>query len=105
MLAIIWSRIFFSSLLSKNLKIKIHRNIIFPLVLYECKTWSLTLREGRRLRVLENRTLRRILGPKRDKVTGEWRKLYNEWYVLLTRYCSGDKIEKNEIVGACSAYG
>jgi len=67
-----------SSLLSKNLKIKIYRTIILPVVLYGCETWYLTLREERRLRVFENRVLRRIFGPKRDEVTGEWRKLYNE---------------------------
>jgi hypothetical protein len=62
-------------LLTKNLKIKIYRTIIFPVVLYGCETWSLTLREERRLRVLVNRVLRRIFGPNRDEVTGEWRKL------------------------------
>ena len=66
-----------SSLLSKNLKIKIYSTIILPVVLYGCETWSLTLREEYRLRVLENRVLRRIFGPRRDGVTGEWRKLYN----------------------------
>jgi len=65
-------------LISKNLRIKIYRIIILPVVLYGCETWSLTLREERRLRVLENRVLRRIFGPKRDEVTGEWRKLHNE---------------------------
>ena len=54
-----------SRLLSKNLKIKIYRNIILPVVLYGCETWSLTLREERRLRVSENRVLRRVFGPKR----------------------------------------
>ena len=49
-----------------------------PVVSYGCETWSLTLREERRLRVFENRVLRRIFGPKRDEVTGEWRKLHNE---------------------------
>ena len=49
-----------------------------PVVLYGCETWSLTLREERRLRVFENRVLRRIFGPKRDEVTGEWSKLHNE---------------------------
>jgi len=68
----------FSSLLSKNLKIRIYRTIILPVVLYGCETWSLTLREESRLRVFENRVLRRVFGPKRDEVTGEWRKLYNE---------------------------
>ena len=65
-------------MLSKKLKIKIYRNIIFPVVLYGCETWSLTLREERRLRVFENRVLRRVFCPKRDEVTGEWRKLYND---------------------------
>ena len=67
-----------SSLLSKNLKIKIYRNIILPVVLYGCETWSLTLREERRLRVFENRVLRRVFGPKWDDLTGEWRKLHYE---------------------------
>jgi hypothetical protein len=65
-------------LLSTNLKIKIYRNIILPVVLYGCETWSLTLREERRLKVFENRVLRRIFGPKRDEMAGEWRKLHNE---------------------------
>ena len=63
---------------AKNIKIKIHGTIILPVVLYGCETWSLTLREERRLRVFENRVLRRVFGPKRDEVTGEWRKLHNE---------------------------
>jgi len=72
-----------SCLLYKNLNIKIYRTIILPVVLYGCETWSLTLREERRLRVFENsvfenRVLRRIFWPKRDEVTGEWRKLHNE---------------------------
>ena len=66
-----------SSLLSKNLKIKIYRTIILPVVLYGCETWSLTLRGEHRLRVFENRVLR-IFGPKRDGVTGDWRKLNKE---------------------------
>ena len=70
--------ILFSSLLSKNIKIKIHRTVILPVVLYGCETWSLRLREERRLRVFESRVLRRLFGPKRDEVTGEWRKLHNE---------------------------
>jgi hypothetical protein len=52
--------------------------LIFPVVLYGCETWSLTLREERRLRVFENRVLRRVFGPKRDEATGEWRKLHND---------------------------
>jgi len=73
-------------LLSKNLKIKIHRTIILPLVLYGCETWSLTLREERKLRVFENMALKRIFGLRRDEVTGEWRRLYNE--VLNDLYSS-----------------
>jgi len=72
-------------LLFKNLKIKIYRTIILPVVLYGCETWSLTLREERRLRVFENRVLRRVFGPKRDELTGEWRKLHNE--ELRDLYC------------------
>jgi len=86
-------------LLSKNLKIKIYRNIILPVVLYGCETWTLTLRKECRLRVYENRVLRNIFGPKRDEVTGEWRKLYN------IQYCSGYQIEKSEVGRACSTYG
>jgi len=67
-----------SSLLSKNVKIKIHRATILPVVLYGCETWSLTVREVRRLRVFENRVLRRIFGPNRVEVTGEWRKLHSD---------------------------
>ena len=63
----------FSSLLSKNIKIKIHRAIILLVVLCGCETWSLILRE-----VFKNRELRRIFGPKKEEVTREWRKLYNE---------------------------
>ena len=65
------------SLLSKTIKIKICRTIILS-VLCGCETWSLTAREECRLRVFENRVQRRVLGPKRDKVTGEWRKLHTE---------------------------
>ena len=64
-------------LLSTNLKIKIYRTIILPAVLYGCEIWSLILREVRRLRVFENRVLRRVFGPKRDEGTGEWRKLHS----------------------------
>src|SRR5215813_4255879 len=67
-----------SRLLSKTLKIETYRTIILPVVLYGCETWSLTLREERRLRVFENRVLRRVFGPKRDEETGEWRKLHNK---------------------------
>ena len=67
-----------SSFLSKNLKIVLYRTIIWPAVLTGCANWLLTLREERRVRLFENRVLRRIFGPKRNEVTGEWRKLHNE---------------------------
>jgi hypothetical protein len=67
-----------SRLLSKSTKIRVYRTIILPVVLYGSETWSLTLREEQRLRVFENRVLRRIFGPKRDEATGEWRRLHNE---------------------------
>jgi len=73
-------------LLSKNVNIKIYRTKILPVILYECETWSLKLREERRLGVFEKRMLRRIFGPKRDEVTGERRKLHNE--ELNDMYCS-----------------
>jgi hypothetical protein len=57
--------------------VKVYRTVILP-VLYGCETWSLTLREERKLRVFENMVLRRIFGPRRDEVTGEWRRLHNE---------------------------
>ncbi|KAJ4445390.1 hypothetical protein ANN_07195 [Periplaneta americana] len=66
-----------SSLLSKNLKVRIYKTVILPVVLYGCETWTLTLREEHRLRVFENKVLRKIFGAKRDEVTGEWRKLHN----------------------------
>ena len=66
-----------SSLLSKNIKIKIYRIIISSVVLYGCETCSLTLREERRLRVFENRVLGRVFGPKKYEVTVEWRRLHN----------------------------
>ena len=67
-----------SSLLSKYLKIKLYITIILPVVLYVCETWSVTLREERRLRVFEKRVLSRIFGAERDEVTGDLRKLHNE---------------------------
>jgi hypothetical protein len=62
---------------TKNLKIKIYKTVILPVVLYGCETWSVTLREEHRLRVFENRELRRIFGPKREE-DGSWRKLHND---------------------------
>jgi hypothetical protein len=59
-------------------KIRIYTTIILPVLVCGCETWSLTLKEEHRLKVFENRVLRRIFGPKRDEVTREWRKLHNE---------------------------
>ena len=67
-----------SNLLSKNLKIKIYKTVILPVVLYGGETWSLTLREECGLGVFENGVLKRIFVPKRDEVTRKWRKLHNE---------------------------
>jgi hypothetical protein len=85
MLATILFSLLSSCLLSQNFKIKIHKIIILSVVfLYGCETWSLTLREECRLRMFQNRVLRRIFGPKREKVSGGWRRLYNELYSLYT---------------------
>jgi hypothetical protein len=66
-----------SRLLSRNLKVKIYKTTILPVVLYGCETWSLTSRQKHGLRVSENRVRRRIFGPMRDEVKGQWRKLHN----------------------------
>ncbi|KAJ4445794.1 hypothetical protein ANN_12479 [Periplaneta americana] len=66
-----------SSLLSKNMKVRIYKTVILPVFLYGCETWTLTLREEHRLRVFENKVLRKIFGAKRDEIKGEWRKLHN----------------------------
>jgi hypothetical protein len=71
-----------SHLLLKNIKIIIRRTLILSVVLYGCKVYSLTLREERRLRVFENRVLRRIFGPKREEVAGSWKRLHNEFHNL-----------------------
>jgi hypothetical protein len=81
-----------SRLLSRNLKVKVYKSIILPVVLYGCETWSLTLREEHRLRVFENRVQRRIFGSKRDEVTGDWRKLHN--VELHNLYSSPDIIRQ-----------
>jgi hypothetical protein len=81
-----------SRLLSRNIKVKICKTIILPVVLYECETWSLTLREEHSLGVFENRVRRRVFGPKRVEVTGEWRKLHNEELHIL--YSSPDVIRQ-----------
>jgi len=78
-----------SRLLSKNLKIKTYRTIILPVVLYGRETWSLTLREERKLSMFENMVMRRIFGPRRDEVTGEWMRLHNE---ELNDLCSSPNI-------------
>jgi hypothetical protein len=83
-----------SRLLSRKLKVKIFKTIILPVVLYGCETWSLTLNEENRLRVFENMVLRRISGPKRDEVTGEWSKLHNEELHIL--YSSPDIIRQDK---------
>jgi hypothetical protein len=77
MLAIIQTKIFCLPVSYKNLKMKIYKTVILPIVLYGCEIWSPTLREEHRLRVFENRVLRRIFGPKR-KEAGSWRKLHND---------------------------
>ena len=68
--------------LSKNLKIKIYKTIILSVVLCGCDTWSLMLKDERRMWVLENRVLRRIFGPKWDEIRREWRKLHNENFLI-----------------------
>jgi hypothetical protein len=70
----------------KNMKVRVYKTIVLPVVLYVCETWSLTVREEHKLRVFENRELRRIFGPKRVGVRGGWRKLHND--ELHNLYCS-----------------
>jgi len=72
--------------LSKNIKIKIYRTINLPVVLYGCETWSLTLREERRLRVFENRVLRGIFGPRKDEVTGNGENYIMRSLMICTAY-------------------
>jgi hypothetical protein len=78
--------------LSRNVKVRLYKTIILPVVLHGCETWSLTLREEHRLRVFENRVLRRIFGPNSDEVTGEWKKLLNK--ELHNLYLSPDIIRQ-----------
>jgi hypothetical protein len=98
----IWS----SSLLSENIKITIYRTTILPVVLYGCETWLLTLMEECRLRVSENRVLTKMLGTKRNDVTGDWRRLHNA--KLNDLYLSTNTIrviKKNVMGGIRSTYG
>jgi hypothetical protein len=90
-------------LLSRNVKVKICKTIILPVVLYGCETWSLKLREEHRLRDFENRVLRRIFGSKRDEMTGEWRKLHSE--ELHNLYSSPDIIRQVKANKVGGAYG
>jgi hypothetical protein len=94
-------------LLSRKIKIKIYRTIILPVILYGCESWSLILREECRLRVFENKVLRRIFGPKRDEVTGKWRRLLTRSFMLCTphQYHSGDQVKKTEMGRTCGTYG
>jgi len=89
--------------LSKDIKIKIHRTITLPIVFYGCESWSLLSREERRLGVLENWVPRRIFGPKRDEVKAEWIKPHNEEIIDL--YSQNIIWVENEMGGAGSTYG
>jgi hypothetical protein len=91
-----------SRLISKNLKIKIYKTVILPVVLYGYETWSVTLREEHRLKVFENRVLRRIFGPKREE-DGSWRKLYND--ELHNLYSSPNIVKEDEVGGSCGTHG
>jgi hypothetical protein len=93
-------------MMSRNVKVKIYKTIILPVVLYGCETWSLMIREEHKLRVFENRVLRRIFGPKRHEVTGEWRKLHNkELHNLYSSPAIIRQVKANEVDGACSMHG
>jgi hypothetical protein len=88
--------------------LKTYRTSNLSFVLYGFQTWSLKLREEYRLRAFENRMLRTIFGPRRHKLTGEWRRLHNE--ELYNLYCSINcirviKLKKNDMGGECSTYG
>ena len=85
----------------RNVKIKIYRNIIVPIVLYGCETWSLRVREERRLRVFENRVLRKIFGPKRDEGTREWRRLYDELFDIYVSPKIIQAIKSRKVRGQC----
>jgi hypothetical protein len=76
-------KLLFSNLLSENMKIRMYGTIIWPVVLYGCDTWFLTLTDEHRVRVFENRVLKKIFGPRRNEVTGEWRGLHEEEFYVL----------------------
>jgi hypothetical protein len=88
-----------ASLLSKNVNINIYRTVILPVVVYGCETWSLILR------VFENMVLRRIIGPRRDEVTGEWRRLHNKELYALYSSENIIRVIKTRMGRACSTYG
>jgi hypothetical protein len=95
-------------LLSRNVKVKIYKTIILPVVLYGCETWFLRLREQPRLTVFKNRVLRRIFGSKRDEVTGKWRRLHNEELHILYSHPNSIMQIKSRImtwVGQCATHG
>jgi hypothetical protein len=97
-----------SRLLSKNIKITIYKTINLHLILYGCKSLSLTLREEYGMSVFENRALRRIFGPKREEVTGSWRKPHNEELHSLYSIPSknlNDQVKEDEVGRACSTNG
>jgi len=75
-----------SSLLSKNIKIKIQIDIILSVYLYGCESWSHVLREGYRLRVFQNKVMRRIFGPKREEVTGDTENYVKRWAMICTHH-------------------
>ena len=89
-------KILSACLLFKKLKVNTYKTIILPVAFYDCETWSLTLREEHRLRVFKNKVLRKILGAKRDGITGEWRKLDNA--ELLAFYSSPNIIRNFKLI-------
>ena len=94
--------VFSSSLLAKNIKIKIYRNILLPVALHGFETWPRSLTEESRRRLSENRMLIRMIGPKRDDIIGPWKRLHDEELNELYTHQiikSDDRIEKNEMCG------
>jgi hypothetical protein len=97
----------FSRLLSKNTTIRVYRTIIVPVFLCGCETWSLVFREGHRMMMIfENRVLRKVFAPKRDELTGEWRRLHNEeLYDLYSLLCSSHEQIENRLAGHIAHMG